>query len=568
MKAGVDTVALAVVVVLFVVVTVMGFQAARWRRGSTLGNLDEWGLGGRKFGTWVTWFLLGGDLYTAYTFIAVPAVMFASGAQGFFAVPYTIIVYPLVFVFLPRLWSVSHRRSYVTPADFVRGRFDSRALALAVALTGIVATMPYIALQLVGIQAVFEVMGLGGSDNILAADAPLFLAFAVLAAYTYASGLRAPALIAFVKDTLIYLVMAVAIVYIPARLGGWGAIFDSAHAKFAAVDAEAGRADGFSFVGLGQSWPYATLALGSAMALFMYPHAVTAVLAAKNRTVPRRNAAILPAYSFLLALLALTGFMAIAAGIDPVGLDGSPNPQLAVPMLFEEMFPSWFAGVAFAAVAIGALVPAAIMSIAAANLWTRNVYKAFLRPHATPAQEAQQSKVVSLLVKFGALVFVLGLDRSFAINLQLLGGIWILQTFPSVVFGLYTRWFHRWALLAGWAVGMVYGTWTAYTTTNPATGARHFGTSTAEIPLIGEQGYIALTAWVLNVATTIVLTVLFRAVRLAEGTDQTEPGDYHADAGEPAVTTLPSAPAEAPAPRTATRDTARHETTPPESLAP
>jgi solute:Na+ symporter, SSS family len=545
MKDGIDAIALTVVVLLFLAVTVMGFMAARWRKGSTLASLDEWGLGGRRFGTWVTWFLLGGDLYTAYTFVAVPALMFASGAVGFFAVPYTIIVYPLVFLFLPRLWSVSHRRGYVTPADFVRGRFDSRALALAVALTGILATMPYIALQLVGIQAVFEVMGLGGSANIIAADAPLFLAFAVLAAYTYSSGLRAPALIAFVKDTLIYLVIVIAIIYIPTRLGGWGAIFDAAGAKFDAADTDASRADGFSFVGIGQAWPYATLALGSAMALFMYPHAVTAVLSAKNRTVPRRNAAILPAYSLLLALLALLGFMAIAAEINPVGLNGKPNAQLSVPMLFEAMFPSWFAGVAFAAVAIGALVPAAIMSIAAANLWTRNVYKAFLRPNASHADEARQSKVVSLIVKFGALLFVLGLDKSFAINLQLLGGIWILQTFPSIVFGLYTRWFHRWALFAGWAVGMAYGTWTAYNIVNPVTGAQHFGGSTAPIPLLGENGYVALTAWVLNVAIAIVLTVVFRALKLAEGRDATAADDYHADAGDPGVRPMPSTTTEA-----------------------
>ena len=548
MKTGIDTVALVVVVVLFVAVTVMGFMAARWRRGSTLASLDEWGLGGRKFGTWVTWFLLGGDLYTAYTFVAVPALMFASGAVGFFAVPYTIIVYPLVFVFLPRLWSVSHRHGYVTPADFVRGRFDSRALALAVALTGILATMPYIALQLVGIQAVFEVMGLGGSGNIIAADAPLFLAFAVLAAYTYSSGLRAPALIAFVKDTLIYLVIAVAIVYIPTKLGGWGAIFDSAGAKFSAADSAAGQPSGFSLVGLGQSWPYATLALGSAMALFMYPHAVTAVLSSKNRSVPRRNAAILPAYSFLLALLALVGFMAIAAKVNPVGLNGKPNPQLSVPLLFEAMFPSWFAGVAFAAVAIGALVPAAIMSIAAANLWTRNVYKAFLKQDATHAEEARQSKVVSLVVKFGALIFVLALDKSYAINLQLLGGIWILQTFPSIVFGLYTRWFHRWALFAGWAVGMAYGTLTAYNTANPVTGAQHFGGSTAAIPLLGEKGYIAFTAWVINVAIAVVLTLVFRAAKLGEGTDHTTESDYHVDAGEPGVDVMPT---------TATEESAR-----------
>src|SRR3954464_11004993 len=223
---GIAWVALAALVVLFVVVTVLGFMPARFKKGDNLDSLDEWGLGGRKFGTWVTWFLLGGDLYTAYTFVAVPAAMFATGAVAVcFAVPYTIILYPIVFVFMARLWSVSHRHRYVTPADFVRGRYDDRVLSLAVAVTGFVATMPYIALQLVGIQAVLEVAGVGGSGSVIAQDLPLFIAFAVLAAYTYSSGLRAPAVIAFVKDTLIYIVIIVAIVYLPSQVGGWGAIF-------------------------------------------------------------------------------------------------------------------------------------------------------------------------------------------------------------------------------------------------------------------------------------------------------------------------------------------------------
>src|SRR5919107_1018779 len=230
---GINGVALAVLIVLFLLVTVAGFMASRFQRAESLESLDEWGLGGRKFWTLVTWFLLGGDLYTAYTFIAVPAAMFATGAvSGFFAVPYTIVVYPIIFIFLPRLWSVSHRHGYVTPADFVEGRHGSRGLGLAVAVTGILATMPYIALQLVGIQAVLEGMGVGGSDNVIARDLPLFIAFAVLAAYTYSSGLRAPALIAFVKDTLIYVVIIVAVLYIPSQVGGWDHIFSTVSDSF------------------------------------------------------------------------------------------------------------------------------------------------------------------------------------------------------------------------------------------------------------------------------------------------------------------------------------------------
>ncbi|MDF3289467.1 monocarboxylate uptake permease MctP [Streptomyces silvisoli] len=533
MKHGVNGVALAVFVVFFLLVTALGFLAARWRRAENALNLDEWGLGGRSFGTWITWFLLGGDLYTAYTFVAVPAAVYAAGASGFFAVPYTILVYPMIFCFLPRLWSVARSRGYVTPSDFVRGRYGSRGLSLAVAVTGILATMPYIALQLVGIQAVLDVMGVGGgaSANWFVKDLPLLIAFAVLAAYTYSSGLRAPALIAFVKDALIYIVIAVAIIYIPMRLGGFGHIFHTASQAYAQVSPATGKPRGELVSGAKNQWAYATLALGSALALFMYPHSITATLSSRSRDVVRRNTTILPLYSLMLGLLAMLGFMAIADGIGK-GVKGY-NAQLAIPQLFSNMFPSWFAGLSFAAIGIGALVPAAIMSIAAANLFTRNVYRDFLRPNATAEQETRVSKLVSLVVKVGALVFVLTMDKTVAINFQLLGGIWILQTFPAIVAGLYTRWFHRWALLAGWLVGMVYGTWAAWTVASPT--QAHFAGSSKVIPGIGQIGYIGLTAFVLNLAVAVVLTVAFKALGTPDGIDETAPGDYTATGPQPSA---------------------------------
>ncbi len=534
-NTGVNGVALTVLILLFALVTGMGFWASRWRQADSMESLDEWGLGGRRFGTWVTWFLLGGDLYTAYTFVAVPAAMFALGSvSGFFAVPYTIVLYPIIFIFMSRLWSVSHRHGYVTPADFVKGRYGSRGLSLAVAVTGILATMPYIALQLVGIQAVLEVAGVGGS-NALAKDLPLFIAFALLAAYTYSSGLRAPAIIAFVKDALIYLVIIVAVIYLPSKVGGWDNVFSAAEAKMAKPSvADPAKPTGAFIPNSQQYWAYATLAFGSALALFMYPHSITATLSSQSRNTIRRNASILPAYSFVLGLLALLGWVAIAAGTKPIGLDGKPNAQLVIPQLFEDMFPSWFAGVAFAAVAIGALVPAAIMSIAAANTFTRNIYRDWIKPDATHAQEAKVGKLVSLLVKAFALVFVLTLDKQNAINFQLLGGIWILQTLPSIVFGLYTRWFHRWALLGGWAVGMVYGTIAAYNVINPTTKG-HFGGSLAMIPMLGKMGYIAMTAFVINLVIAIVATLILRALNVDPGKDDTIKGDYFADAGDPRV---------------------------------
>jgi SSS family solute:Na+ symporter len=503
----VNEVALAVFVVLFLFVTVMGFVAARWRRGD-LGVLDEWGLGGRKFGTIVTWFLLGGDVYTAYTFIAVPALVYAVGAQGFFALPYTIIVYPIVFVLMPRLWAVAKKHGYVTPADFVKGRYGSRTLGTTVALTGLLATMPYIALQLVGIQVVIETMGVEG-------DLPLIIAFVILALYTYQSGLRAPALISVVKDTLIYITILVAVIYIPSKLGGFDKIFDAAGGALPDKEGPTGN-PGALIPGNGAAYgAYATLALGSALALFMYPHVITATLSSKSANTIRKNAVVLPAYTFLLGLIALLGYMAIAAGIEP------SSPNSVVPDLFTKYFPSWFEGFAFAAIAIGALVPAAIMSIAAANLFSRNIWKEYVRPDCSDAEESRVAKIASLFVKGGAVVFILVLPTKYAIDLQLLGGVWILQTLPAIVFGLFTRWMHRWALIAGWLAGMVAGTAMAISV--------DFKTSVYELNVFGTtiSAYEAIFALIVNILVAAALTLVLRAAGVPDGSDETAAGDYH-----------------------------------------
>ncbi len=465
---------LAVFVVLFATVTVAGFAAARWRRAD-LDVLEEWGLAGRRFGTVVTWFLLGGDLYTAYTFIAVPALVFGAGALGLFAIPYTIIVYPLVFLVMPKLWAVSRERGHITPADYVRDRFDSRFLALLVAITGIVATMPYIALQIFGIEVVLAQMG-------LPVEAALLVAFVVLALFTYLSGLRAPALISIIKDTLIWIAVLIAIVWIPIKLGGYGAIF--AHVPAAKQTLAPAQYAGYS-----------TLALGSALALFLYPHAITGVLSARSGAVVARNAALLPAYSFLLGLIALLGYMGIAAGVHPVKPYGA---NIVVPALLDQMLPGPVTGFAFAAIAIGALVPASVMSIAAANLFNRNIWREFIRPHASSREETRVSQIASLLVKVGALIFILAAPTQYAINFQLAGGVWIIQTLPAVFLALYVPWLHRIGVILGWLAGTIWGTWMLVSI--------HFSGSL--YPIFGRNVYIALTSVILNALVAFAVSAV------------------------------------------------------------
>ena len=305
-------------------------------------------------------------------------------------------------------------------------------------------------------------------------------------------------MIAVVKDLLIYATVIAAVVVIPARLGGYAHMFAAVPpAKLLLPHPGPGTLGSFS--------AYATLAFGSAMALFLYPHSLTATLSASSARVIRRNAAILPAYSLVLGLLALLGFMAIAMGVAArpefaAGFKQYGN-TFAVPALLLASFPGWFVGVAFAAIAIGALVPAAIMSIATANTFTRNIYRAFIRPDCTPAQESAVAKIASLVVKAGALVFIFGLDLPYALQLQLLGGVWMIQILPAVILGLYVPLFNGWGLLAGWAAGIGTGTWLAWT----------LGFKAAIYPIsafgVTIPCYVAVAGLAVNIVTAVVVSL-------------------------------------------------------------
>lgn len=489
---------LLVFFLVFTSISTLGFLAARWRPGD-LDRLHEWGLAGKRFGPILSWFLLGGDLYTAYTFMAVPALVFAQGAQGFFAIPSFTLMYVVAFLFLPRLWVVARHREYVTPADFVGERFGSKTLSLIVAITGILATMPYIAIQIYGIQVCLTLMGVN-------VELALFIAFGILAAYTYVSGLRGPAMIAIVKDIAIWIVAIVALAYIFTQMGGFGHVFAQVPQQKQLLSPT-------------QYSAYSTLILGSALALFLYPHAFTAMLSTSSEKVLRRTIPVLLFYTILQALLGLLGFVALSIGIQPSPLYKS---NIALPALLATMLPPWFTGFAFAAISIGALVPSGVMSIGAANLFTRNIYRAYIRPQCTEREESSVAKTASLVVKVGALAFIIFFPTTFAINLQLLGNVWIIQTLPAVFLGVYTNWFHRSALIVGWAAGMITGTWMMLSQNFVSVFPLRFGDTTLLV-------YAALGGLLVNLAITCALTPLLSRLGVAAGKDRIDPIDFESN---------------------------------------
>jgi solute:Na+ symporter, SSS family len=236
----------------------------------------------------------------------------------------------------------------------------------------------------------------------------------------------------------------------------------------------------------------------------MYPHTLTGVFASRSGHTIRKNAVLLPAYTLMLGLLALLGYMAHAAHLKPA------NNNDVVPDLFQALFPNWFAGFAFAAIAIGALVPAAVMSIGSANLFTRNFWKAYVNPAIDPAGEATVAKITSLVVKLGALLVILYLPTQFALDLQLLGGLWILQTLPAVVFGLFTRWFTAPALLAGWAVGLFGGTYLAWSDGLRPLHALTFGS-------VSFTAYVGIIALIANIVVAAAVNLAVASPHRVEG---------------------------------------------------
>jgi SSS family solute:Na+ symporter len=478
--------------------SLLAVTARRLRPNDRLPSLEGWALADRSLGTGWIWLLLGGTMFTAYTFTAIPGLAYGNGAPAFFAVPYTVIMCPLAFVLLGRLWTVARRHGYITVADFVRGRYGSPPLALVVALTGILATMPYLALQLLGIRAVLAAGGVyprGATGDLV-----MVALFAGLAVATYRHGLRAPTVISALK--------AVAVVASLTAVTGLG--LERFHGPGGVFDGAARRLGGPALLLTPAQQPaYATLALGSALALLMYPHVLTVGFAADGPRTLRRTTVALPAWIGLLAMFGFLGIAALAAGVRaPKG-----NAEAAVPMLVDRLMPGPLAGLVFGAITVGALVPAAVMSIAAATSFVRNVYVEYVHPTATPKRQVRIAKTVSLTAKVGAVAFVFGLGEQDAMHLELRGGVWIRQICPAVAVGLYTRWLHPRALLAGWGAGMLAGTFLVV----------RQGFSPI-VPLVSGAPavYAGLLALALNLLVAVATTPVLARLGVPRGADLTD----------------------------------------------
>ena len=498
---------------LFVLFIVLGFYGKYWRRGD-LNHVHEWSLAGRRLGTALVFFLIGADIYTAYTFVAIPSGVFAKGSLYFFAIPYVGLTFGVALVTMPRLWSLSREKGYITASDFVKDRFSSKILSILIAMTGIISLLPYIALQIVGMQSVLTVMLSGTANSNTVEEISLLIAFVILAAFTYTSGLRGATLTAVFKDILIWITVIALIVVVPLSIGGGGGGGGFATA-FKNVKKQ-------TYITLSESLVpgYTTLVLGSALALYLYPHAINGVLSSESAQKLRTSTALLPLYGVGLAIMALMGILVYAVPSAMNFLSHFPESSrgiLVVPSLILYTMPGWFSGIALLGIFVGGLVPAAIMAMSQASLLTRNIIKE-IKPNMPASSEIRITKISSTAFKFVALGFVFIVPATYAISLQLLGGILIVQILPAVFFGLYVKSsLRKEPLIVGLLVGIFSGIYMVEYTNN-------FGALTSSLfhTTFGSL-YVAVIALVFNLIISFGGSAIMNKKRLlsnGEGSSQ------------------------------------------------
>ncbi|MGG1575145.1 sodium:solute symporter family protein [Fictibacillus sp. NRS-1165] len=436
--------ALSITIFVILTVVLIGFLAGRDK--SVRSSVEEWSVGGRRFGGLLVWFLVGADLYTAYTFLGLTSTAYSAGSLAFFAIPYSVLAFFISYFFLPKLWKVANHHKLTTLADYARERFDSKLLSALIAIVGVLMLIPYICLQLSGIQDTLQVAGTG----FINVKVVVITSFLLVALYTFFSGIKGPTYTAILKDVLVWAIMLFMVVSLPIiHFGGWNPMVDQ-------IVKEAPQLLTIPNSGpKGIPW-FITASLVSSLALFMWAHAATGVFTAKSGDALRKNAMFLPLYNIVLILVVFLGFIAFL--VLPKGTD----PRFALLSLIQTSYGGVAQGLAYSTIALASLIPCSIMAIGASNLFANNIYRDLINPQVKASRLTMITRGMVFVVIGLALLFGL-VFPSALVSLQLLGVSGMVQIFPAIVISLFWKNQTREATIIGLLAGLAV-TFTVYAT--------------------------------------------------------------------------------------------------------
>jgi SSS family solute:Na+ symporter len=423
----------ALLIILFVIIGTIGFGIFGVRRIKM--NPAQFILGGRSFGVIFLWLLSAGEVYTSFTFLGAAGWAYSRGAPAFYIICYLTVSCITIFFYMPPIWRIARQHGLLTNADYFAHRYRSRALGFLTGLVGVVFMIPYITLQLTGIQILVSIAGYGQINPVAAAG----VGFGLIIGFVLISGLRGAAWASLIKDTLVLAGVIFAGIALPIQFfGSPGAVISrvlEVHPNWMTL---VGPTENY-----GTLW-FASTVLLSGLGGYVWPHAFASQLAAKSPDTIRRNAMILPVYQIMLLLVFFAGFTALLVKPGIKGQDADQSFMLVV----QEHYPAWLLGLVAGAGCLAALVPASAQILAAASLLSRNLF---------PGKEERLTGhtrlwiVVLALLAFGLWVY----NRVTLVGLLLIGYSGVTQLFPGVILSLRKRPPHAWSVASGIIVALV-----------------------------------------------------------------------------------------------------------------
>lgn len=429
-----SAVALTTILAIIALGTTIGLLAGVRRKM----DLEQWTVGGRGFGAVLMYLLMAGEVYTTFSFLGASGWAYSRGGPTLYIMAYLTLAYVVSFFILPPIWEVGRKYGLQTQSDFFNMRYGNKYLAAFVCVVGVAFLIPYLQLQLTGLGIIVSIASFDGIGRTPA----MVISVVLLAAFVFASGVRAVAWVSVLKDVLMVfaaLSIGIGIPYI--HFGGIGPMFAAlAHARPAHLTMPGATTN------LGHTWYISTVLLTS-LGFYMWPHAFAAAFTAKSADTLRRNAVVMPLYSITLAFVFFAGFTAVLV------VPGLPNGDLSLLTIVRQSFPAWFLGVIGGAGALTAMVPAAIFILTAATLFAKNLYRPIFAPAMTDDQVGKLARAMVVLLSLISLYLAI-YSSTTLVSLLLLGYAGVTQFFPGVVLGLYWKRVTMPGVFAGMVAGV------------------------------------------------------------------------------------------------------------------
>ena len=429
-------VALGLVAFAIVCAAAFGIFGARGRLKTPM----EYMVGGRSFGSILLWLLMAGEIYTSFTFLGAAGFAYGLGAPAFYILCYGPVAYAIGFFLTPKIRSVGARYGMLTGPDFFRIRYRSVGLAALAAFVGFVSVIPYVTLQLTGLQVLLTIAGFGAFDP----KGAVAIALLLMAAFVFATGLRGTAWASILKDVLVLLAVIFAGIALPLRIaGGWAGTLravENAHPGWLTLAPGAAPHGVEWFVGA---------VVVSGLGFFMWPQAMAAVYSAKSGDALRVNSMLLPLYTIMILFVLMAGFAALIA---MPGLKGAAADQ-AFMLVVRQLYPPWVLGIMAAAGALAALVPVTAQLLAGASIVAKNVVSDVfgLCTDDRSRTAVTQALVVAVALLALTLWFVL---NTYLVNLLLYAYNGVVQFLPGVLMGFSWRRASAWGIGAGILAGL------------------------------------------------------------------------------------------------------------------